>query len=235
MGNKAIIIGGTQGTGALIAHRLLSEGWSVSVLGRTPEKAEREFTEKPVNMIQADISQPSTLPDFSPYDAIVLTAGVTKRPAAEALIRATEYEGTRHILQAAKASGFAGRFLYMTSIGGKRSSFMATMLNLAKGNTLEWRNKGEALIRESGLAYTILRAGLLNDKPAGAHKLHITQGDTALTLGTKLSRADAADLLCAALVGGYAINATFNAVWGEKGSRQGLAAVLASLQQEAAA
>jgi hypothetical protein len=53
----------------------------------------------------------------------------------EKLIKATEYDGVRNVIAAARVTGFAGRFLYMTSSGATTRSLATILLNLYKGNT----------------------------------------------------------------------------------------------------
>lgn len=217
----ALVIGATQGTGALIVEKLLAAGWQVSVLARSTAKAATRFGGQPVTIIAGDLGQPASLPaDFSAYDALILTAGVTKRPVLEDTIRRVEYDGTLHLLDKARTSGFQGRFMYMNSIGTERGSWLAGTLNLVKGKTLIWRKKAEAAIAESGLPYTVIRAGLLNDKPGGAHRLTIDPGHLALRLSTEICREDVADVFVAALDDERTTNRAFNVVWAGRGQRQ---------------
>ena len=79
--------------------------------------------------------------------------------------------------------GFLGRFLYMTSSGVFTRSVMAICLNLYKGNTLSWRRHAEDAIRESGLDYTIIRTGMLVNRPGGRRAIHVTQEALPLRFG----------------------------------------------------
>ena len=95
---------------------------------------------------------------------------------------ATEFEGTRNVLAAARATGFGGRLLYMNASGVTSQSLSARFLNLWKGNTLRWRCRAEAAIRSSGLDYTIIRAGVLLNRPPGTRALLVTQRPLPLSL-----------------------------------------------------
>ncbi|MGF1505919.1 MAG: NAD(P)H-binding protein [Chloroflexi bacterium] len=217
-----LAVGATQGTGQLIAERLHARGDRLTIIARSPQKVTL-----PAETIRADLIDPASLPaDFSPYDALVLTAGVTKRPAGEALVKATEYDGTRHLLDAAAKGGFTGRLLYMNSIGVTHNTLMSALLNLAKGRTMHWRQQTEAAIRAAGVPHTILRAGLLNNRPAGTHTLRVVEEDIPLKLGTQVSRADMADLFVAALDTEASINRCYSVIWEESGPRQDLRALL---------
>lgn len=224
---KVIVIGATQGTGKLIVERLLGIGFDVSVLARDQAKAERTFANHNITIIEGDITDRSSLPtNLNQYNAIILTAGVTKRPAGETLVRATEYEGTTNVLDIAKQSGFQGRFLYMTTIGTDKRTWLGMTLNLIKGKTLVWRKEAEVAIRSSGLRYTIIRAGILNDKPPGTHQLMISVNPMPLTLQYQISRSDVADIFVEALKKEGTINQAFNVVWASKGNRQPIDSLL---------
>lgn len=208
-----LVIGATRGAGRIAVDLLLREGRKIRVLARSPDKARADFGDS-VEVVEGDITRPETLADAIRGAAgILLTAGVTKRPAPEALVKSTEYDGTLNVLEAARAAGFEGRLVYMSAIGTTRWSPLAFVLNLIKGNTLEWRRKGEEAIRASGVDYTIVHAGVLNDQPADKHALLITQRRLALSPRYRLSRADAAEVLVHALTDPRTSRATIDVVW----------------------
>jgi uncharacterized protein YbjT (DUF2867 family) len=208
-----LVIGATRGTGRLAIDFLLREGRHVRALARDPDKAKAELGDS-VEVVRGDLTRPETLADaIRGAGAVVLTAGVTKRPAPEKLVKATEFDGTVNVLKAAKAAGFGGRLLYMSAVGTTRASLLAFLLNRIKGNTLKWRAEGERAIRASGLDYTIVHAGILNDDPGREHALRITQRRLPLSPRYRLSRADAAEVLVHALAEPKASRATIDVVW----------------------
>src|SRR5205823_14289654 len=125
---------------------------------------------------------------------LLFTAGVTGRFAAEPQVIATTYDGVKNTLAAARQTGFRGRFLYMTTLGVTQASAAALFLDLTKRRALHWRRRAEAEIRGSGLDYTIARAGILTNDPAGRRGLRITQAPAPLSWTTRVSRADVAEL-----------------------------------------
>src|SRR5206468_5322345 len=126
-------------TGYLIVNLLLRDGYQVRALARNEAKAKEKLSSA-MEIIVGDITKLNTLPSaMKDVDHIIFTAGVTKRPASERLIIATEYEGVKNTLVVARGAGFTGRFLYMTSMGVAKSSLGAMLLNLVKGNTWTWR------------------------------------------------------------------------------------------------
>jgi uncharacterized protein YbjT (DUF2867 family) len=217
--DRVLAIGATRGTGLLIARRLARAGLPVRALARDPARA-KEALGAEVEVVAGDITHPESLPPaLEGVSRIVFTAGRrSNRPAREESVRDTEYQGVVNTLGAARAVGFSGRFLYMTAIGGSTRSFAAAFLNLFKGNTLRWRERAEAEIRSAGVDYTIIRAGVLVDAPAGEHVIKLTQTPLPLSLRYRIARGDVAEGFVAALIHPRASRATFEIVWGHRGT-----------------
>jgi len=193
MTDRILLYGGARGTGALLAQRLVARGRFVRAVVR--DEAGRAEPPQGLEVIAGDLTRPETLRGAATgMDQLVMMAGVTQRPASERVIKAVEYEGVRAALAAAQADGFRGRVLYMTALGVNRPSFMGWVLNRIKGNTLVWRREAEEAIRASGLPYVIVRAGLLTNSQSGRRPAVLSTGDKPLSLGTRVSRGDVAEL-----------------------------------------
>jgi len=215
------VIGATQGTGNQIAKLLLRDGYRVRALARNEANAKAKLNSA-VEIMPGDITKPNTLPGaMKDADCIIFTAGVTQRPASERLIVATEYEGVKNTLAAARDAAFNGRFLYMTSIGVTKSSLVATLLNLVKRNTLKWRKLAEEQIRRSGFDYTIIRAGFLTNSPGGRRAIEVSQREYPLGFKYRISRADVAEVFIQALKHPITRRTTFEVVRAKRGRRQG--------------
>ena len=215
------MIGATQGTGNQIAKLLLRDGYRVRALARNEANAKAKLNSA-VEIMPGDITKPNTLPGaMKDADCIIFTAGVTQRPASERLIVATEYEGVKNTLAAARDAAFNGRFLYMTSIGVTKSSLVATLLNLVKRNTLKWRKLAEEQIRRSGFDYTIIRAGFLTNSPGGRRAIEVSQREYPLGFKYRISRADVAEVFIQALKHPITRRTTFEVVRAKRGRRQG--------------
>ncbi|HEX2078261.1 MAG TPA: SDR family oxidoreductase [Longimicrobium sp.] len=228
-GERVLVIGATQGTGCHIVRRLLRDGYAVRVLARNQGKAKDRFGDS-AEIVQGDVTRRETLPPaLAGIDHLILTAGVTTRTAAQALVKATVYDGTLNVLAAARQAGLAGRFMYMGAIGTTRGSVTSFALNLVKGNTLRWRRLGEEEIRRSGLAYTIVHAGVLRDAPAGLHPVHVGQKPYRMSLRYRIGREDAAEVFVQALRRPQTRNTTFDAVWGRGAGPTDWDAVFAGL------
>jgi uncharacterized protein YbjT (DUF2867 family) len=232
VGERVLVIGGTRGTGYLIVNRLQQEGYQVRVLARNEVQA-REKLGPAVEIVEGDITKPETLPGaLKGMDHMIFTAGVTQRPAGEAVMKATNFDGIRNTLAAARASGFAGRFLYMTTIGVTKSSLAGTILNLVKRNTMKWRKLAEDEIRNSGFDYTIIRAGVLTDSPGGQRAVEVGQKEYPLAFQYKISRADVAEVFVQALRHPSTRRTTFDVVWAREPQRPEWDALFSELRPD---
>ena len=213
---RVLVVGGTRGTGLLIARLLRERGHPVRVLARDPARAGRDLGPS-FEVVAGDLTQPETLlPAVQGADHIVFTAGARSgRFASERLVRLTDYEGVLATLAAARHAAFGGRFLYLNSIGIGTPSPAATLINLLKRNTLVWRRRVEDDIRASGLDYTIIRVGFLLDRPAGRRAVIVGQDALPLAPRHRIARADVAQIFVEALGNPRASRATFEIVWGK--------------------
>lgn len=216
---RVLVVGGTRGTGLLIANLLHRDGYRVRALARNAAQAALRLGSA-VDVVPGDITRPDTLSSaVKDLTHLIFTAGVAVGPAREKSILATEYQGVLNVLAAARQSGFRGRFLYMTSIGVTRPSISGALLNLIKGNTLRWRRRVEDEIRNSGMDYTIIRAGFLLNSPGGRRAIEVSQQAHPLAPRYKIARADVAETFVQALNYRNTARTTFEVVWG-KGPRQ---------------
>jgi uncharacterized protein YbjT (DUF2867 family) len=228
-----LVVGGTRGTGMLIAHLLLARGFRVRVLARDPANASANMTPG-IEVLAGDITKPETLPlAIKGASHIVFTAGVRSgRYAPERLVKMTDHDGVLDTLAAARKAGFTGRFLYMNSIGVTVPSLAATLMNLLKRNTLVWRGRVEEEIRRNGIDYAIIRVGFLLDHPAGQRAVRVSQEGLPLAPRHRIARADVAEAFLAALNHPRASRATFDIVWDRGARRESWDAMLDRLKPD---
>lgn len=222
-----LLVGGTRATGLLIARLLMQRGFPVRVLARDPEAAAHRLPH-PAEIVRGDITELSTLvPALRGARHIIFTAGCRSgHPVREAEVRRTEYGGVANTLAAAREVGFDGRFLYMTASGVHSHSFWTFALNTYKGNTLRWRARAETLIRESGLHFTIIRTGVLNNSAGGRHDILVTQRELPLSPRHRIARADVASVFVAAMEHPRTVDTAFEIAW-----QDGAGPVAAALDQ----
>jgi NAD(P)-dependent dehydrogenase (short-subunit alcohol dehydrogenase family) len=73
----ALVTGASSGIGAAVTDRLLTDGWAVTAVGRTPPAERPRLTWVPADL--GDIAAvPETLADVEPLDAVVHAAGVQR-------------------------------------------------------------------------------------------------------------------------------------------------------------
>jgi uncharacterized protein YbjT (DUF2867 family) len=218
--NIVLVIGGTRSTGLHAAHALHRQGVRVRVLARNPSAA-LERVGPHAEIVPGDVTRKGTLVlAFAGVSHLIFTAGVRSgRFARQSVVKATEYEGVLNTIEAARTTGFRGRFVYMTSIGVTRTSVFVLGLNMWKGNTILWRRRAEDAIRSSGLDYTIVRAAFLLNRSPDQRAVCIRQTESALTLHECIARADLAQALVAAVHHPHASHATFEVKW-DRGPRQ---------------
>jgi len=211
---RTLIVGGTRGTGLLIARMLEQRHASVRALARDPAHA-RAALGPGVEVFEGDITKQETLlPAIRGTTHIIFTAGCRSGyPASESRIKATEFEGVLNTLATARLAGCAGRFMYMTSSGVATHSLLSAGLNLYKGNTLRWRLRAEDAIRGSGLEYTIIRTGMLVNSPSGRRAIRLTQETLPLSIRYRIARADVAEVFVTAMEHPRASRSTFEVVW----------------------
>lgn len=234
LNDLALVVGGTRGTGLLIARLLLQHGYRVRVLARDPAEATPRLGSA-IDVTAGDITKADTLPPaVQGASHIIFTAGVhSGRIARESLVRTTDYQGVLNTLAAARSAGFGGRFLYMNSIGVTTPSRTASLLNFLKRNTLVWRRRVEDEIRASGLDYTIIRVGFLLNSPSGQHAVAVSQGALPLAPRYRIARADVAEAFVAALQHPRALRATFEIVSGKGNRREDWSVLLSRLKPDA--
>src|SRR5262245_62543433 len=92
--DPVLVVGGTRGTGLLIARLLRLRGRTVRVLARDPARA-RPLLDPAIDIVAGDITRPDTLPqNVAGAGHIIFTAGCRSgHPVGESQIIATEYGG----------------------------------------------------------------------------------------------------------------------------------------------
>lgn len=231
MEGRALVVGGTRGTGLEVARLLLRAGRRVRVLARDPQRA-RVVLPPAAEIVGGDIRRAESLPNaLEGVRDVVFTAGVTRRPAGPRIMRETSWVGLRHVLAA--APGLPGRFVYMSTLGVERASLMGAVLAAVKWRALHWRRLAEEAVRRSGLSYTIVRAGVLTADPAGRRPVRIGQEGLPLKLRYRVARADVAEVMLRAMEHPAAAGTTFDVVWAPGNAAASVNAQLDRLRRDA--
>jgi uncharacterized protein YbjT (DUF2867 family) len=196
-----VVAGATGRTGRLVVKHLIAEGYEVRAMVRSLKKGKQVLGED-IAMVQADVTEPSTLPPLlTGADFVISAIGVSGK--GEARPENVDYGGSVALIDASKSARIK-KFIMVTSGG---VTWWTHPINWFSGGVLKWKRKAELYLRVSGLTHVIVRPnGGLNDKPGNLKKIIFTQNDG---FPSSISREDVAIVCVKALVHKEANNKTF--------------------------
>ncbi|GLT38932.1 hypothetical protein SLA2020_131470 [Shorea laevis] len=212
---STILVTGAGGRTGQIAYRKLkerSDQFVVRGLVRTEESKEKIGAADDVFV--GDIRDSGSIfPVIQGIDAlIILTSAVPKmKPGFDpskggrpefyfeegAYPEQVDWIGQKNQIDAAKAAGVK-QIVLVGSMGGTNPNH--PLNSLGNGNILIWKRKAEEYLADSGIPYTIIRAGGLLDTEGGIRELLVGKDDELLQSQTKtIPRADVAEVCIQAL------------------------------------
>lgn len=227
---QVLVTGATGRTGSLVVQKLQQrpDRFIVRGFARSREKVEQLF-----NTVEGfyfgDIRDSSNLaPALEGCQALaIVTSAIPQmkgipqpgqRPeftfSPDEMPEAIDYQGQIHQIDAAKAAGVK-HIVLVGSMGGTDKNH--PLNRIGNGNILIWKRKAEQYLIDSGIDYTIIRAGGLLDQPGGKRELLIGKDDTLLKnppdgIPTSLPRADVAEVVVQALLEPNARNKAFDII-----------------------
>ncbi|XP_020237270.1 uncharacterized protein At5g02240 [Cajanus cajan] len=108
-----------------------------------------------------------------------------------------DWIGQKNQIDAAKAAGVK-QIVLVGSMGG--TDLNNPLNSLGNGNILVWKRKAEQYLADSGIPYTIIRAGGLQDKDGGLRELIVGKDDEFIKTDTRtITRTDVAEVCIQAL------------------------------------
>jgi NAD(P)-dependent dehydrogenase (short-subunit alcohol dehydrogenase family) len=222
MGDKIMVIGGTRGTGKAVVEQLIAQNRSCVLIARNVDKARGLFG-NPVEILPGDVTQPHTLARIDDrLSAIIytvdITGGIGGRGFFESkqAIRDVTYGGVVNTVNAAKAQGFTGQFVMLTTLGLQKTSLVMNLLAQIKPGVLQAaRDKADYLI-QSGIPYTIVQAGALHDSRTSQLPLTIGSAEVEMKLSYGLSRHHLAQVMIATIGNQCALNRVFSVYGGQE-------------------
>ena len=195
---RLLVVGASQGTGALTVSAALARGHQVTALSRNPEKLTTEhasLTRRSSSFHDATAVDAAV----SGHDAVIITAA----PSSLAGFKENPTffsAGTALVVEAMKRHGVP-RLVVLSSLGTAESRVLQGWLirtllldGLLKLPTQDHARQ-EALTRASGLEWVIARPGRLTNGPARGR--YVKRAEIAPVPGS-ISRADVADFLVTA-------------------------------------
>ena len=162
---KILVLGATGGTGRLIVSQAVARNYDVTVLTRSAAKASGLEGAK---LVVGDARDEIVLRQaLEGRDAVISALGTPASPLREVRLLSA---ATRTLVSAMKAEQVS-RVICITGIGAGDSAghggflFDNLIFPLLLRKVYADKNRQEAIIRESGLDWVLVRPSVLNDKP----------------------------------------------------------------------
>jgi putative NADH-flavin reductase len=162
---KILVLGATGATGRLIVNQAVARGYDVTVLVRSAGKASDITGAK---LIVGDARDETALrAALEGRDAVVSALGTPVSPFREVTLLST---ATRALVSAMKAEQVS-RLVCITGMGAGDSAghggFIAdnVIFPLLLKKVYADKNRQEAIVRNSGLNWVLVRPSILNNKP----------------------------------------------------------------------
>ena len=149
---RIVLLGGPGYVGRLLAQRLRADGNEVRVLSRNPGKHAERLLAPGADVRQCDVHSQSQLRDaFAGSDAVVNLVGILNEPGDSGRgFQKAHVELTRTVVAACTEAGVR-RLLQMSALNAGRGS----------SHYLKSRGEAEAVVRASGLDWTILQSSVM--------------------------------------------------------------------------
>ncbi|KAK9157381.1 hypothetical protein Scep_003955 [Stephania cephalantha] len=180
-----LVVGGTGGVGQLVVASLISRKIKARLLLRDPSKANSLFGEQDDNTLEvckADTRNPDDLDPtmFEGATHVICCTGTTAFPSkrwdGDNTPERVDWEGVRNLVSALPPT--VKRLVLVSSVGvTKFNELPWSIMNLF--GVLKFKKMGEDFVRNSGIPFTIIRAGRLTDGPYTSYDLNTLLKATA--------------------------------------------------------
>ena len=185
---KIALFGATGGTGRQVLEQGLANGHEIRALARSPDKLEPA---PGLEVIAGDVLDQTAVDTcLTGTEAAICVLG------SHGSAQPVEAEGTKRIIAGMQRLDIQ-RLIAVTSMGVGDSrdqvpGFFRVLMQLTLKKVMAAKEEQEQLIRDSGLAWTIVRPGGLTDGPAtGDYRSGVDKSIQA----TRVARADVADFV----------------------------------------
>jgi NADH dehydrogenase len=147
------VLGGSGFVGRHVCHALAAAGYRIRVATHDRERAKEQLILLPtVDVAAVDIHDPAQLAAFvHGADAVINLVGVLHDGRGNRSFQAAHVELARKVVAACRSRG-VGRLLHMSALASARD---------APSRYLRTKGEAEAVVRESGLAWTIFRPSVV--------------------------------------------------------------------------
>jgi putative NADH-flavin reductase len=201
-----LVVGATGPTGRQLVQQGIERGHNVTAIARNPEAAKLP---EPTRVVQADVMRPdSLLPAVKQQDAVICCLGTKLSRKPTTMLS----DGTRNLITAMREAG-TSRLICVTGIGAGDSKghggfvYDRIIQPLLLNEIYKDKTRQEAVVRDSGLQWTLVRPAALTNGARTNHVKAFTdlQG---ITVG-KISRADVAAFILSQLDDQASVKCTF--------------------------
>ncbi|PZD73872.1 NAD(P)H azoreductase [Acaryochloris thomasi RCC1774] len=227
---KVLVTGATGRTGSLVLKKLRQRTEQFEALGLARSEAKaKEIFDDLNGFTLGSILEKETLDEaLTGCSALVIltsAAPVMKAPPEPGqrpefdyppgqFPEDIDYQGQLNQIDAAKAAGVE-HIVLVGSMGGTNEQH--PLNKMGNGNILVWKRKAEQYLIDSGIDYTIIRAGGLLDQPGGVRELLVGKDDALLAhppegIPTSIPRTDVAEVVVQALLDPLARNKAFDLI-----------------------
>lgn len=185
---KIAVFGATGGTGAQVVQQAVDSGHQVTAVTRRPGAlAAHERLRVVVGSLAEQVAVENAVQG---QDAVISALGSDQRGATTVCT-----DAMRSVLDTMRDHG-VNRLAVVSAYGAAEThnrSLYSTLLWAMKANSMRDKETMEALIRGSGLSWTIVRPTALTNGPrTGTYR---TGMDLSIGLRSRIARADVADFL----------------------------------------
>lgn len=183
---RLVIFGATGGSGSELLRQALEAGHEVTAFARRP--AALKVTRPDLRVLQGDALDPRAVSEaVAGQNAVLYAIGTNRRSPVTVCS-----ESTRHILAAMREHGVR-RFVCLSAYGASETrdaALYSKVLRALIRRRVEDKDRQEALVRESGLEWVLVRPPLLTNGPRrGRYRVGM---DLPIKLFSSVSRADVA-------------------------------------------
>jgi uncharacterized protein YbjT (DUF2867 family) len=186
---KLIIFGATGGTGNAALRLALVRGWDVTAFVRDPKKLEIPERSS-IRIFKGDVLDAESVAEaVDGHDGVLVSLG---GGTGQAFSRNTVCsEGTKNIVHGMQKAGVK-RIVVISSMGaGKSAEHTNRFVKWILKYPLEDKNNQEAIVKESGLEYVIVRPTGLTNGPFSAGAVVVDSEKEAVPFN-QVSRNDVA-------------------------------------------
>ena len=209
-----LVAGATGRTGSAIRLELQEQGYQVIGLTRNAERA-RTLHGENGSWVEADVKDAAAVTEAMQGIDYVISAIGAREPEGPDGPEFVDYGGVRHLAEAARDNDVKHFVLISSAAAGihRKKSQMVQI-----GQVRYWKTMGENAVKRSGVPYTVIGPGGLEDQTETDNGLRILMRKDYTT--GLIAIGDVAMLAVAALRDPNMKNKTFAAIWDETLPRQ---------------